>query len=190
MEGLSLLPMLLIELTTIPPEGLAIDEPLDPASVHVVGEDSFRLRPGGRLTCRLERVDGDSVHVRGRLAAGLDLECNRCLAAFAFALDDDLDLFYLPHHKGSEDAEAEEEVELDDHDMVVAYHDGVRLDLGEIVREQIFLAVPPKRLCREDCKGRCPRCGADLNTNPCACPAEEAPADPRFAALKKLFPKD
>jgi len=182
--------MLLIELATIPPEGLSVDEALDPAAVHVVGEDAFRLEAGGRLACRLERVDGDSVHVRGHLAAGLGLECNRCLAPFTFTVDDDLDLFYLPHQKGSEDAEAEEEVELDDHDMVVAYHDGVRLDLGEVVREQIFLSVPAKRLCREDCKGRCPRCGADLNTNPCACPAEEAPADARFAALKKLFPKD
>ena len=190
MEGLSLLPMLLIELTTIPPEGRSIDEPLDPASLQVAGEDGFGLRPGGRLACRLERVDGDSVHVRGRLSAGLDLECNRCLAPYALALDDDLDLFYLPHHKGTEDAEAEEEVELDDHDMVVAYHDGVRLDLGEMVREQIYLAVPPKRLCREDCKGRCVRCGADLNANPCACPPQEAPKDARFAALKKLFPQD
>ena len=182
--------MLLIELSTIPPEGLAVDEALDPAALHVVGEDSFGLRPGGRLACRLERVDGSSVHLRGRLSAGLDLECNRCLAPYAFPVSEDLDLFYLPHHEGASGAEEEEEVELDDHDMVVAYHDGVRLDLGEMVREQLFLTVPPKRLCRPDCKGRCPHCGADLNAAACACPAPEAPADPRFAALKKLFPKD
>jgi uncharacterized protein len=182
--------MLLIELTAIPPEGLSVDEPLDPASLHVEGEHTFGLRTGGRLACRLERVDGGSVHVRGELQAALDLECNRCLASFAFPVEQDLDLFYLPHHQGNEGAEEEEEVELDDHDMVVAYHDGVRLDLGEIVREQIFLAVPPKRLCREECKGRCPRCGADLNAAPCACPVPEVPQDSRFAALKKLFPKD
>ena len=82
-----------------------------------------------------------------------------------------------------------DEVELDDHEMVVAYHDGARLDLGEMVREQLYLTVPLKRLCREDCKGRCVRCGADLNAAPCGCPAPEAEVDPRLAALKKLFPQ-
>jgi uncharacterized protein len=181
--------MLLIELSTIGAEGLAVDEGLDPASVHVAGEDSFVLKPGGRLTCRLERVEGESVHLRGHLAARLELECHRCLAGYAFAVSQDLDLFYLPHRVEASEPEEEDEVELDDHDMVVAYHDGARLDLGEMVREQLFLSLPMKRLCRDDCKGRCPRCGADLNAGPCSCPAPEAEADPRFAALRKLFPE-
>ena len=57
-----------------------------------------------------------------------------------------------------------------------------------MVREQIFLTVPMKPLCREDCQGRCPRCGADLNAGACGCPPAEAETDSRFAALKKLFP--
>jgi uncharacterized protein len=73
--------------------------------------------------------------------------------------------------------------------MVVAYHDGQHLDLGEMVREQLLLTTPMKRLCREDCKGRCPSCGADLNAGGCPCPAPEPEADSRFAALKKLFPQ-
>ncbi|HEY5906631.1 MAG TPA: DUF177 domain-containing protein [Vicinamibacteria bacterium] len=181
--------MLLVEISTIPVEGLTIDEPLDLPSVHLAGEDSFVLRPGGRLACRLERVDGDSVHLRGRLSAGLGLECNRCLGGFDLAVDHELDLFYLPHAPDAEGEEEEDEVELGDHEMVVAYHDGSRLDLGEMVREQLYLTVPMKRLCREDCKGRCPRCGQDLNASPCACPAPEAQTDPRLAALKKLFPQ-
>jgi uncharacterized protein len=179
--------MLLIEISTIPPEGLVIDEALDPASVHVAGEETFALQAEGRLSCRLERVDGESVHVRGELQAALDLECNRCLATYALPVHQDLDLFYLPHRPEAEGEEEEDEVELGDHDLVVAYHDGTRLDLGEMVREQIFLSVPMKRLCRQDCKGRCPSCGADLNTKPCGCPAPEAEEDPRLAPLKKLF---
>jgi uncharacterized protein len=181
--------MLLVEISTIPVEGLALDEPLDEPSVHLGGDDPFTLRPGGRLACRLERVDGESVHLRGRLSAGLGLECNRCLGSFDLPVNQELDLFYLPHGREAGVAEEEDEVELDDHDMVVAYHDGARLDLGEMVREQLFLTVPMKRLCREDCKGRCPLCGQDLNVKPCACPAPEAEVDPRLAALKKLFPQ-
>jgi uncharacterized protein len=139
------------------------------------------------VACRLERVDGESVHLRGRLAAELDLECNRCLAPYALPVSQDLDLFYLPHQAEADEAEEEDEVELDDHDMVVAYHDGTRLDLGEMVREQLFLTLPMKRLCRADCRGRCPQCGADLNAKPCGCPPPEGAVDPRFAALKKLF---
>ena len=181
--------MLLIEISNIPVEGLVVDEALDLPSVHLAGEDAFLLRPGGRLSCRLERVDGDSVHLRGRLSAGLGLECNRCLGPFDLPVDQELDLFYLPHGKDAEGEEEEDEVELDDHEMVVAYHDGSRLDLGEMVREQLYLTVPMKRLCREDCKGRCPRCAQDLNATTCGCPAPEAGIDPRLAALKKLFPQ-
>jgi uncharacterized protein len=182
--------MLLIEINTIPPEGRVVDEALDPQSVHVAGEETFSLRPGGRLSCRLDRVEGESVHVRGELRAGLDLECNRCLAPYTLAVKQDLDLFFLPHRPEAESAEEQEdEVQLEDHEMVVAYHDGQRLDLGEVVREQLFLAVPMKRLCRDDCKGRCPRCGADRNATPCSCPPPEAEEDPRLAPLKKLLPK-
>lgn len=189
MGGLNGPPMLLIEISTIPHEGLEVDEPLDLPSVHLGGEEGFALRPGGRIVCRLERAEGDGVHVRGRLRAGLGLECNRCLGAFDLPVDQPLDLFYLPHHPEAEGEEEEDEVELEDHEMVVAYHNGSRLDLGEMVREQLYLTVPMKPLCREGCAGRCARCGADLNSAACGCPPPEAETDSRFAALKKFFPQ-
>ena len=58
--------------------------------------------------------------------------------------------------------------------MVVAYYDGDRLDLGEMIREQLFLSVPLKRLCREDCRGLCPTCGVNRNRTPCDCPPDGA----------------
>src|SRR5688572_17121501 len=176
--------MLLIELASIPPEGLEISEPLSPGEIHVEAEDTFALLEGGRLDCRLDRGDDKSVHVRGGLSLRLGLECGRCLESYPFALDQDLDLFYLPH--GAEDDEEEEdEVELADRDMVVAYHQGERLDLGEMIREQIFLALPMKRLCREACAGLCPTCGANRNTRPCSCPPVETGS--RLADLGAAF---
>jgi uncharacterized protein len=180
--------MLVIEISQIPPEGLEFDEPLDPASIHVEGERDFALGSGGRFRGRLEVVDGTSVHVRGHLEAPLKLECGRCLETFTYPLEQDLDLFYL-RHRPDDDHEEEDEVELTDRDMVVAYYEGDRLDLGEVVREQCFLSLPLKRLCREDCRGRCPSCGRNRNTESCGCPDPEETGDLRLAGLKKLFDK-
>ena len=69
--------MLVIDVSRIPPEGLEVQEGLQPGEVHLEREDSFDLAPGGRLECRLERGEDDSVHVRGRLTARLSLQCGR-----------------------------------------------------------------------------------------------------------------
>ena len=178
--------MLVINVSRIPTEGLEIHESLEPGEVHLEGEDSFDLAPGGRLDCRLERGEDESVHVRGRLSARLAMQCGRCLEAFVLPVEQDLDLFYLRRHAEAE-GEEEDEVELADRDMVVAYYQGDRLDLGDVVREQCFLSLPLKPLCREDCRGRCVSCGRNRNLESCACPAPEEAVDPRLAVLKKLF---
>ncbi len=178
--------MLVIDISQVPPEGVDVDEPLDGGKLHLDAERDFVLGPGGVVRCHVDKVDGNSVHVRGRMEAPLGLECGRCLEPYPLVLNQELDLFYLPHHPG--DAEEEEdEVELDDHEMVVAYYEGNHLDLGEVVREQCVLSLPLKPLCREDCRGRCPSCGKNRNLEHCECSAPEEAGDPRLAALKKLF---
>jgi uncharacterized protein len=176
--------MLCLEVAKIPTEGLDVDEGLEPGEVHVQGEESFTLEPGGRLRCRVERRDEGTIHLQGHLGAPLVLECNRCLAQFRFPVEQDLELFYLPHR---EEDEEEDEVALSDRDMVVAYYRDDVLDLGDMVREQFFLATPMKRLCREDCRGLCPTCGANRNAVACGCPPP--PPDPRLAPLSSVFEK-
>jgi len=178
--------MLTIELSKIPPEGLEVDETLGADDVHVAGEENFTLDSAGSLRCRLELVDGNTVHVRGHLRARLGLECGRCLETFPLLVDQELDLFYLPHRPDAVEEE-EDEVELSDRDMVVAYYDGERLDLGDVIREQFFLAVPMKRLCGESCRGRCPACGVNRNAQSCACVLAEEAFDLRLAGLKKIL---
>jgi uncharacterized protein len=180
--------MLVIDIPRIPPEGLDVDEALDRASLHLEGEADVVLRPGGRVTCHVDLVDGGTIHVRGRLVGSLDAECARCLESYPLGVGQELDLFYLPRAKG-EPQEQAEEVELSDHEVVVGYYDGEQLDLGEAMREQIVLGLPLKPLCREDCRGRCPSCGQDRNTKTCACPPAEEPEDARLAPLRKLFGK-
>jgi uncharacterized protein len=63
------------------------------------------------------------------------------------------------------------------------YHDDV-IDLADVIREQLYLALPMKPLCREDCLGLCPVCGQNRNTTPCTCKTEWV--DPRMDALRNL----
>jgi uncharacterized protein len=180
--------MLLIELAKLGPEGLDLDVALTAGEVHVQGEDSFRLE-SGRLTAHVEKDDEGSVHVKGHLATQLGLECGRCLEPFIMPLDQDLDLFFLPHQDDPDAEDDEDEVELSESDLVVAYYRGDRLDLGEVLREQLFLSLPMKRVCQEACQGLCPTCGTNRNRSQCGCAVADTVdnTDPRLASLKKLL---
>jgi uncharacterized protein len=180
---------LIIHVREIPPEGKPVDVSLEPAGVHLEAEGEFTLQ-GGRLTGQIEKGEDDAVQFRGHLKAVLGLHCGRCLEAFVHTLDEDLDLFFMPRGAEPDENEEEQDVALSDRDMVVAFYDKDRIDLGEIVREQILLEVPLRRLCREDCRGLCPSCGVNRNTEACECqPAPPATADERLLPLRKLFDK-
>lgn len=79
-----------------------------------------------------------------------------------------------------------EELQNEDSDEIVLLEDG-KADAGDLVRTAVILGMDSKTLCSEDCKGLCPRCGADLNLGPCSCKKEP---DPRLAALAKLLDKN
>ena len=178
--------MLLIDIPRIPPEGLDIDEALEAAALHLSGDPDVELLPGGRVSAHVEVTEGTNLHVRGRLSGTVTIECARCLEKCPVALRQELDLFYLPQETGQPDAQ-EEDVELSDRDVVVGYYAGDRLDLGEVLREQILLGLPLKPLCREGCRGLCSRCGANRNTTPCGCVPEEEPGDLRLEPLRRLI---
>jgi uncharacterized protein len=179
--------MLIVDVSQIPSEGLDVSSELDPVKLHLGADESFRLEPGARLRCRLERGDDDAVHVRGVLDVGIGLDCGRCLEAFSLTFAHELDLFYLPHREGQTEEE-DDEVELSDHEVVVGYYRDGRLDLGDVVREQLFLHLPMRRVCRDDCRGLCPTCGVNRNQTRCAC-APAAEVDPRLAGLARLLDK-
>lgn len=79
-----------------------------------------------------------------------------------------------------------EELQNEDNDEIVLLEDG-QADVGELARTAFILGMDSKTLCSEDCKGLCPRCGADLNLGPCSCKKE---VDPRLAVLAKLLEND
>jgi len=121
---------------------------------------------------------GDEVRLRGKISAEVEVGCDRCVAAVRFPLEVEFDAAFIPREKA---ADVTENVELMTDDMGLATFDGGAVDLDDLVREQILLAIPSRRLCREDCKGLCPECGTDLNAGACSC--EKGEADPRWSAL-------
>jgi uncharacterized protein len=111
----------------------------------------------------------------------LELACSRCLEPFSLPIDSAFDLRYLPVDAAA-GSEHDREVGEDDLDASV-YRDD-QIDLDELLREQFYLALPMKPLCRDDCAGLCPQCGTNRNTGTCSCTPQWE--DPRLAPLKRL----
>jgi len=126
------------------------------------------------------RLSGNEVFVNGHVDTRAQVECDRCLKPVEVPVSADFELDYIT---GSE-YESTAAAELTEAEMSVSVFDGKAIDVDEIVKEQILLAVPTRMLCREDCKGICPQCGTDRNTGECSCVTKEI--DPRWAALKNL----
>ena len=103
----------------------------------------------------------------------LDAVCDRC--GKAFVQEEDV-LFACM---------LAEELQNEENDEIVLLEDGM-VDVGDLARTAFILDMDTKTLCSEDCKGLCPRCGADLNLGPCSCKKE---TDPRLAVLAKLLEK-
>ena len=145
--------------------------------------------PGHTSPARSTSWTGPRVHVRGRLQGSVATECGRCLEDYELSVGQELDLFYLPRAQGRPQEQAEE-VELSDRDVVVGYYDGERLDLGEVLREQIVLGLPLRRLCPRGL----PRALRELWPGPqpgdLRLPATEEIGDSRLAPLRKLFQKN
>lgn len=128
---------------------------------------------------------GEAIRARGKIEAGVEVACDRCLAPVAVPLEVEFETAFIPQAQA---AAAPESVELQPEDLELAAFEGDAIDLDELVREQILLALPSRHLCREDCQGLCTGCGADLNAGHCGCGQQEQ--DPRWSALADWKNKD
>jgi uncharacterized protein len=147
---------------------------VDPADYKVLGDVHF----DGTV-----RKDEPRFMLSGRVQARLEMLCGRCLEPFTLPVDTQVDLTYVPHPEQA----ADDEVELSQDDLTTAFYRDQTLDLAEMLREQFYLALPMRPLCREECKGLCPQCGTNLNQSTCACDVRWE--DPRLAGLRTLLKK-
>src|SRR5262245_49159911 len=142
------------------------DEGLDVHHLYPEGEpellgDGGRLVGQSELNLRASRA-GDKVELIGSINARVGFECDRCLAPLSVPIEQSFDLLYVPP-LGTGD-----ERELGENDLSTGFYQGQVIDVDDLVREQIELALPMARLCREDCRGLCPECGANLNEGQCS----------------------
>jgi DUF177 domain-containing protein len=141
--------------------------------------DDFRVVEPVSLAFDIAK-DNQQFRLVGTVRTTLEMPCSRCLELFIMPIDQAFDLRYQPHAQNS--GEGEREIEEDD--LTTAFYENDEIDLGHLMREQFYLALPMKPLCRADCQGLCSVCGTNLNKGACSCKREWE--DPRFAALKKL----
>jgi uncharacterized protein len=117
-----------------------------------------------RATAALESAS-DEIVARGALSFLATLRCNRCLIEWK----EELSTSFL---------------EVFGTDESPIARDG-SIDLGQTLRDEASLAIPLVPVCRPDCKGLCPTCGSDLNTDPCSGHADESTSP--FGALRHLL---
>ncbi len=120
------------------------------------------------------------IRLRGRFSGRFQVPCARCVEPVEIPLAADYDLIFRPA-----DADADSpERSITAQETEIGYYLGDSLSLEDVLREQVLLSLPVKTLCKPDCKGLCPRCGADRNSQPCTCDA--GPSDLRWEALAGL----
>jgi len=169
-----------IETKDIGPDSLDFDRRIDYTLPRPpTGEEPVGLG-GVRLTGELRKTPSGIAFV-GDIVTLARLSCSRCLEPFALPLELHFDLIYTSVPEGGDKGDRR----VNEDSTTLAHLDGSRIDLDELLAEQIDLGLPLKPLCRADCRGLCPRCGIDLNQKSCACGADEAP-DPRLNSLKPL----
>ena len=138
-----------------------------PVDVDVVG-GSIHDEAEVRLSLRSL---SDGVVAKGSARTVVDLVCTRCLVEWSEGLAVDLDQVYRTRPEDP------------DEEMPIA--PGGLIEIGDVVRDELALAVPLAPVCTPGCRGLCPTCGTDLNTAPCG--GHDDGSDSPFAALKQLL---
>ncbi len=145
-----------------------------------LGEEYVRVKQGTVIEGRASRRD-EQVRISGQIKGLMEADCDLCVAPVNLPVEIEFEVSYIPKALEPEPVE-DRQISEDDADFSI--YEGDRINVDELVREQMLLALPSRFRCREECKGLCPHCGADLNTETCECAHREI--DPRWAALAAL----
>jgi uncharacterized protein len=129
----------------------------------------------------LRKVDEKTVKLTGSVRSTALFSCDRCLEEYPHSLKAE---FTYSFKHGEDDLLDQEEVECDEEDCNTVYVKAPAIIVGDVLREQLVLAVPESRICRKNCQGLCSGCGTDLNRSYCVCSSENVSSP--FAVLKKL----
>jgi uncharacterized protein len=158
------------------PEGYSHLDLEEDASRLDVDLEGVRLVSPVKVGLDVSR-NGDEIVLAGRARVEAVLECARCLEEYSCALDGPVAVVVVVGEAPEGGVPAEE-------DVLRVPGGSKYADITQQVRSELLVHIPLKPLCKEDCKGLCPRCGIDLNCDRCSCHARSA--DSRWDALKDL----
>ncbi len=144
---------------------------LDSETVELINEVEVKAT----LTKHIMKAD-----VEGEIFAEAETECSRCLTK----ITEDLRIPFEVSYVEPENYPKAQETELNEEDLSVAILEKDKINVVELVREQILLNLPEHIYCRKDCKGLCEICTANRNLIDCKCKEKEV--DPRWSALQDL----
>jgi uncharacterized protein len=119
------------------------------------------------------------IRLRAKYKGHFEVLCARCVDPVPVPMDGEFDLIFRP--EGADATSGERAITVDETE--IGYYEESGLLLEDVVREQVLLSLPSRTLCKEDCKGLCPRCGQNLNLETCNC---SPTSDPRWNALAGL----
>ncbi len=123
------------------------------------------------IVLTITKSGNNKLHIGGYVHMILGIQCDRCLEVVKSPIDFEL----------SVDLDFNEEEALEDQ----SYLEGHIIDIDEMLYPEIFINLPSKVLCRDDCMGICRVCGKNLNQGECGC--DTFVADPRMAAISDIF---
>ncbi len=166
-----------IKFEDIPPEGLEL-EFIDEKGALI--KDCFSTKAPIKARIFLKRY-GVNVKVNGKVNTTLILTCDRCAEEFEFNISEEIKVELQPIGVLKT---FQEEIRLSKEDLNVTFYNGEEIEVSEVIREQILLSIPMRKLCKPECQGLCPICGQNLNIKKCNCKPEIK--DSPFAILKKL----
>jgi uncharacterized protein len=160
---------------------IRFDATFEPGAIDFSGENleqASPLRATGTAEL-LAHSDGE-IRVEGRYTVEMGAQCDRCLEWARYPLEASFDLFYRP----MSEIAREQEVEIDEGETEIGFYEGGGMELEDLLREQVLLALPMQRVCQDACKGICPVCGRNRNEGDCGCAPPAA--DDRWSALREL----
>lgn len=147
----------------------------------LASQQDFIVKGPLAAQCTLKRKGGNKVEMQGHLSACLSLTCDRCLISYDIDVNTELQLFFETE---SSESRLLQELECNVSDLDCIILDEPVVDLDDVLRQQLYLALPLKSLCSQQCKGICSRCGVNLNLAGCRCADERQ--DSPFAILAHL----
>ena len=153
---------MIINVNKISDSGYALNDTVDIDNSQLLEDDSFFVE-GIDYQIFFSRQN-QRIQAQGKIRTAISLVCVRCLEQFELKINSRFDIIFFPKEMVDQRSTA-----LEDEELEYIFYENDQIDLEKILIEQVNLFIPFKPVCKADCKGICPSCGASLNRGACSC---------------------